>query len=389
MEQTFSNAQLVQGLINADLPTLQLIYTQIRPGVYRALANAGAGQEAVPAFFQLAITDAADLYRNGQINASDPLFESIEQLALAHFYHWSNAAPPAPLAHWLPDAEQLTDRRNQLYAWSKWNDMPPACHTEWEAGELSASCRASYEQALHLNAGGDTPLPSWPYTALERKTDYAVWKQVRQWDSYTEKGLTLDGETPPKPENKVNRYVMGGLLAAFGLFLLYSWITRPKAAGEIFKENFTPPPSLLADINRRFANDTSGIERPEACTEILQQADAYYAKQNYSATKDMLLDLMDNESLNACHSDACFGLCIVSLKQEDPAEALQYLAKIDNIEAYGEEVYWYQALSFVQIAKINVGTRPLAAKALKRFLEHTRNEERRQQAEKMLQEIGE
>ena len=82
-----------------------------------------------------------------------------------------------------------------------------------------------------------------------------------------------------------------------------------------------------------------------------------------------------------------FALGIISLKTNDPGEALQFLSKIDNIEVYGEDLYWYQALAFVQMAKRSASYRVVAQRAMERFLENTRNETRRKQGENMLKEL--
>jgi hypothetical protein len=99
------------------------------------------------------------------------------------------------------------------------------------------------------------------------------------------------------------------------------------------------------------------------------------------------MNMLDNEDLPGCRSDALFALGIVNLKREEPGEALQCLAKIDNIEAYGEDLYWYQSLAFVQLAKQSAGLRPVARKAVERFLENTRDEQRKIDAKKMLEQL--
>lgn len=410
-KHSFSDSALAEGLATADDAVLQLIYTDIRPGVLRAVVAEGADASDGGVFFQAALVDTAELIRSDTLPEGMPMYEALEEMTIAHFNAWLhdenaknitpleqevdgdeleqlNAAEPEVSNHWVPSSEHLAETRKHLYTWKKMGELRPSCTTELlrSGGESDSICRAELATALG-QPSTDTSLPSWAQTALNRQTDHQIWSKIRQYEQNLDKGLTIDGQEPPKKDNAIARYAFVFLLFATVGYILYAWINAPKPAGEIFKENFEPPQSLLADINRRFENDTSGIVRPEQCTELLQQADAFYAAKNYSGTKDILFQILDQEALGACHSDACFGLGLVFLKQNEPTDALQYFSKIDNVEAYGEDLYWYQALSFVQIAKMNANARPLALRAVERFLDNTNNEERKKQAEKMLLEL--
>ena len=117
------------------------------------------------------------------------------------------------------------------------------------------------------------------------------------------------------------------------------------------------------------------------------KAERFYGEKNYREAAAVLLEMREDESLEICQSDALFGLAIVNLTMGDPMQSLQYLAKIENIEAYGEDLYWYQSLAFVQLAKQNPGYRRPAKNAVERFLENTRNEARKTEAEVMLKDL--
>lgn len=397
--------------MTADDAVLQLIYTDIRPGVLRAVVAEGADASDGSVFFQAALVDTAELIRTGALPEGVPLYEALEEMTIAHFNAWLhdensknitkledeledseleqlNADAQEVSDHWGPGSEQLAETRKHIYTWKKMGELRPSCIPELlrTGGESDSICQAELATALG-QPSTDTSLPIWAQAALQRQTDHQIWSKVRMYEQNLEKGLTIDGQEPPKKDNAIARYAFLFLLFATLGYVVYSWINAPKPAGEIFKENFEPPQSLLADINRRFENDTSGIVRPEQCTELLQQADVLYGAKNYSGTKDILFQILERESLGACHSDACFGLGLVFLKQNEPTDALQYFSKIDNVEAYGEDLYWYQALCFVQIAKMNANARPLALRAVERFLENTNNEERKKQAEKMRLEL--
>lgn len=427
-EQIYSDQQLSEGLQQSDEGVIQHLYTQLRPVVQRAVAAAGGSSADGNAFFLAAVADMGQLLRQGKFPETVPFAEGLSQLAVAHFHSWgdnrkaatpSEAVPELPIPEmpgyesltpapeqlespeevtentaddlsWMPDGDALTETRKHIFAWKSMSKLHRGC-TEIVLEQPDNDTACKKELAVILHSSGDKPavdlsLPEWGEAAIRRKEDYQVWAKLRIYDQNLSRGLTIDG-ADRSSGNTVAKYVFLGLLAITLGYMVYAWINRPKPAGEIFKENFTPPESLLADINRRFENDTSGIVRPERCEELLEEADRFYSEKNYQAAMDPLGVMLEDESLPGCRSDALFALGIVSLKRNEPSETLQYLAKIDNIEAYGEDLYWYQALAFVQLAKSSANLRPVARKAVERFLENTKIEERRVQAEKMLQEL--
>jgi len=427
-EQLYSDQQLTEGLLQADEDVLQHLYTQVRPVVQRAVSAVGGSSADGNAFFLAAVADMAQLLRQGKFPETTSFAEGLAQLAVAHFQSWgdnrkaatpSEAVPELPIPHfsdyesltpkhgepdtvagdaenaatdlsWLPDSTALTETRKHIFAWKSMSKLHRGC-TEIVLEQPDNDTACKKELAVILHSSGDKPavefsLPDWGETAIRRKDDYLVWTKLRAYDHNISRGLTIDG-VERSSGSTVAKYLFLTLLAVTVGYMVYAWFNRPKPAGEIFKENFTPPESLIADINRRFENDTSGIVRPERCEELLREADKFYGEKNYQAAMDPLGVMLDNEDLPGCRSDALFAMAIVSLKRNEPSETLQYLAKIDNIEAYGEDLYWYQALAFVQLAKSSASLRPVARKAVDRFLENTKIEERRVQAQKMLEEL--
>jgi tetratricopeptide (TPR) repeat protein len=199
--------------------------------------------------------------------------------------------------------------------------------------------------------------------------------------------MPISNPLPPNPTNrKLTKWILYLLAAGLLLSAAYLWYQNYQLQA-LFDEHFQPPQQLLTDINRRFENDTTGLLRPEACQTLLKEADARYSEEQYEEAEKPLRQLLKEDGLEDCYSDGCFALAIVLLKQDKPEEALEYLAKIDNIEAYGEDLYWYQALAMVQLARQQPSLKSVAKGAVERFLENTRNEERRQQATKLLQEL--
>jgi hypothetical protein len=95
-----------------------------------------------------------------------------------------------------------------------------------------------------------------------------------------------------------------------------------------------------------------------------------------------------HEELAVCHSDALFYVGIIALVQEDPELTLECFSKIEDLEHFGEDIYWYQALAFVKLAEKNPLLRDKAARAVERARSNTQDSLRRVQAEKMLEHLA-
>lgn len=429
-DHLYSDQQLSEGFLKSDESVLQYIFLNLRPEILRAIAANGGSTADGNAFFLAAAADLSPLLLQGVIPENISFNEAFQQLALAHYRSWllqrQPTAPPAadtavvsdyqslakPLETadittdypdtvaeapqtlsetlWLPADTALTETRKHIFVWKAMGKLRKSCIDPLLSlsigdsvcrGELVTLLRAAGSQVAH-----DFTLPEWGEAALKRRNDYQVWEKLRRYEQNISRGLTIDGQDRSSG-NQIAKYVFLFLLLATLGYLVYAWINQPKPAAEIFNDNFEPPESLLADINHRFLHDTSGIVRPDACEVLLKEADTFYAKKEYDRAMVPLMNMLDNEDLPGCRSDALFALGIVNLKREEPGEALQCLAKIDNIEAYGEDLYWYQSLAFVQLAKQSAGLRPVARKAVERFLENTRDEQRKIDAKKMLEQL--
>jgi hypothetical protein len=74
---------------------------------------------------------------------------------------------------------------------------------------------------------------------------------------------------------------------------------------------------------------------------------------------------------------------------EQPELTLECISKIEDLERFGEDIYWYMALAYVKKAAIDPSEKEMAQRALERALSNTEIPERRIQAEKMLEELAE
>jgi hypothetical protein len=397
-----NSIQLAQGLADADPQALQMIFTELRPNTIRAVQLVGGSPADGNVFFQTALMDAAHMARNGNLPGHLPLQEAISTLAQLHFTQWASKhqdPPPLPIEEpeWAPTAAVLSETRKHIFVWKTLNKIEGNCRSALWVQPLDTTNQCTELLLQHLqtrkDSGADTPadttevLPEYAIAALERKADHKVWETMRHYEDNLAKGLNIDGSAPKQKDNTILKSALLMMVFMTIGMAVYQYINRTKPAEEVFEGNFAPPESLMDDLNRRLEHDSSDMVRPEICSQLFSEADAHYQKKNYSAAYDLLLQMINDDALAGCHSDGLFGLAIISLKREEPGDALQYLAKIDNIEAYGEDLYWYQALAFVQRAKQFKAATPAAVGAVNRFLENTRNEARRKQAEEMLENL--
>jgi tetratricopeptide (TPR) repeat protein len=161
------------------------------------------------------------------------------------------------------------------------------------------------------------------------------------------------------------------------------FIKRKKPAEAVgFSANFHPPTSLLADFRNRYPSQIDR-EASGACLRALEEADAFYTSGDLEAARDALLVLAIEEH-EACSADAWFYLGITSIAMREPGTALECLAKIDNLDDFGEDIYWYQALAFVQISEKKTSIKPRAIGALRRFVDTSRDSARVHQAVELL-----
>ncbi|MCB0532183.1 MAG: hypothetical protein H6574_12040 [Lewinellaceae bacterium] len=407
----FPNETYLNGLRDNPGPTLAVVYDEFRMPVIQAILDQGGTEESAAMAFQHAVNDAASMGRLGTLPEAVTFFPFLKALSLAHFnaakIHPADSNEPAteaaeiPVEHipGLPEKEALDQSRQKQFAWQKLQQLSPACRKiVMEAAESTAAdqteadaekqtgCRDAYLSLLATEDGAPLEeMPSWAATAIQDRDGFAVWQRTQTLEEEWKAG-------PPAPpeSNRIWRWAVGILLlvaVGYGVFQFYF---RPKTAAEVFADNFDPPTSLLADLETRYGaemgNDSSGAQ-PIECLMLLREADVYYQANKYEAALDPLTMIALGPS-SICQSDAWFFLGIIQLKLEDPVEAIRCLAKIEDLGRYGEDLYWYQALAFVQLAKENPMLRDKARGAVERTLGNTRDPKRRKQAEQMLRNLS-
>jgi tetratricopeptide (TPR) repeat protein len=350
--QNLSNEQYINGLREADEAVLEAVYAEFRQPVVRAVTALGGGEATGKAFFRTAVVETGRLNRAGELPAEVPFFFQIKNLALAHYKDWlAERGQPLPesepasdepdLTSVVPASEALRETRQKMDVWKK--------------GEQT---------------DGD---------------GYALWEKMRRIEHKFGNGETV------KPQGNFSRnlFILFVLLTIG--YVVYAWIDRTKTPAEVYDDNFTLPESIMADLRLRYGperGNDSVSARPNKCELILREADNFYKSNDYASAQAVLFQIVEDE-LAVCQSDAFFYIGIIALQQEEPELALECFSKIEDLEHFGEDIYWYQALAFVKLAETNPLLRDKAARAVERTRSNTQDSLRRVQAEKMLKHLAE
>ncbi len=184
------------------------------------------------------------------------------------------------------------------------------------------------------------------------------------------------------PKSNFNKYAMiffGTILASS---LIYNQFFRPKGN---FERAFSMPESIFEDLEKRYATDPDTVVAlPESCLEMVRTADQHYQKNELDEAQDLLLTMALDTSAG-CRSDAYFYLALIQLKKESPDVAVQCLTKIEEYSRFGDDIQWYMALAFVQMAEKNADREENAIRAMERVIESSQPEDRKETARKILE----
>lgn len=346
-----SNEQYINGLREADDNVLASIYAEFQKTVVRAVTALGGSGAAGNVFFQTALVEAAKQVKAVEVPAEMPFFSYLKTLAETHFGDWMAERgqsvpevatdPETPeISFELPSSEALRETRQKITAWRK--------------GEQT-------------DAEG-----------------YALWQKLKD----IERKTTGAAEDAPKSNFARNLLILFVLLTLG--YMAYVWYSRAKTPAEVYQDNFNPPESLVADLSLRYGSargNDSVTTRPNTCEFLLREADEFYKVKDYESAQGVLFEIL-SDSLAVCQSDALFYIGVIALAQEDAGLALECFAKIEDLEHFGEDIYWYQALAFVKLAEKNPLLRDKAARAVERTRSHTRDSLRREHADKMLEHLA-
>ncbi|HLP93522.1 MAG TPA: hypothetical protein VK168_05770 [Saprospiraceae bacterium] len=407
-QANFPNETYLDGLRNADASVVESLYHEFRQPVVRSVESLGGNFADGAAFFRVALIQTAGLVQSGQYPDAIPVEQFIRMLAMRQYLDWREEKLQVEQA--LPE---FTEEEQAV-----WQQMPGPSDLRSMRGMLKAK-REFYRQtvddqrsisslAISLSEGTPVGLENArERTAAYRKSlgataetsedilpDYAVKALTNEhfhriWSACEDVEQRLKpAQIPDNGENKTIKYAFLTLVVVSLGALLASWLFRDKTPEEVYQNNYQPPASIVADMEARYARDSIAPERPEACIIAFSEADAHYKQKDWRAAAEVLAGMMDDE-FKPCQSDALFYLAIVGLEMDRPQLSLECISKIEDLERFGEDIYWYMALAYVKIAAQNPSEKDMARRAVERALSNTEIPERRTQAEKMLKDLSE
>lgn len=392
------NHNLMDELRLPESGAVEYLYTQFRKSSSRAVEAAGGSHADGNTFFRIAVIQTCMLANQNMLPESTDFDTFLSALSTAHFRDWASernqytdtaGITPNEL---IPDAASRAHLRRLVRARRQWQKLDEKCRHEvataasLEVNFKDSACLGIYLKSVPelLPPDDKASLPPDARMALTNPLFKRVCDMVDQQESYT----ALNQRAAKPAEKRRNRLIAGAVLLTATSIALWTYLSAPKPAEDIFNENYTPPRSILEDKAERAARDSVAGTVPEVCEQVLEDADVYFKEKKWEEVIGTLILMADNEN-DMCKSDALFYMAIAGLQLENPELTLECLSKISDIDRYGEDLYWYQALAFVKIAAERPGKRSLARKAVERARSNTVIPERKIQAEKMLSELGE
>ncbi|MCC7466369.1 MAG: hypothetical protein IT261_08880 [Saprospiraceae bacterium] len=400
----FPNETYLNGLRSADPAVIEAMYHEFRPAVVKSVETMGGNYADGAAFFKVALLQTAEIIEAGNYHEEIPVEQFICNLAMRHFQDWRfekiqefPAMPPSAegervVRDQLPEESALRAFRGTVRAKREFNRLEYTDQkavldfaTQQKEGKevLPSVAFNNYLRLLGIpNAETVTELPPNALKALTDTHFHEIWTAAE--------GIELrlkSAQIPKEGENKTIKYAFITLMVLTLGYVLVSWLLRDQSPEEVYNENFNPPPSIIADIEKRYANDSIPPQWAPSCMEMFAQADDFYKKKEWRSAATVLAAMLE-ESSSDCQTDIYFYLAIVGLYLDRPELTLQCISKLDDLDRFGEDIYWYMALAYVKMAVLDPSEKDMARRALERAMSNTEIPERRIQAEKMLEDLS-
>jgi len=408
----FPNEIYLNGLRDADAAVIESLYNEFRQGIVRAVETAGGSYADGAAFFKAAVIQTTLMAQSGTYPGETPIFLWLKNLAIAHYRGWlfekGQDLPPKPehaeeeigIIKQLPSDEAMQELRTMVTSRRQFSRLPPQDQTQIlqvaaglvERGDESGfavkqtqkSSLDLYKKLLEKNLKTwEVPMPVATSKALTNPAFSQIWSICEGM----ERRLSAS-QIPERGDNRTIKYAFLAFLFLTVGYAVFSWVFRDRTPAEVYDNNFDPPASIVEDLKARYSQDSVPVNRPEACNMAFERADAHYRRKAWREAATELAEMMD-ASYAVCQSDALFYLSIIGLQLDRPELTLECIAKMEDLERYGEEIYWYMALAYVKIAANDPSEKDIALRAVQRALSNTEIPERRVQAEKMLKDLSE
>jgi len=409
---TFPNETYLNGLRNADLSVVDALYHEFRQPIAKAVQATGGTYADGGTFFRVAIIHTARLVHEDKYPVDAPIYLFLKNLSVAQYRDWlvekeqevPTIAVPSeeeiPVIASLPDSTSMLEVRLQIRAKRQFSKLQIEDQKNIQAlatlqaehrPEMAAINLAPYTKSIErlkilMGERGktwDTPLPSWVAIPLTDTLFHKTWSACEALER-----RMYSSQIPASNENKTIRNAFIFMLLLTVGYAAYTWIFRDKSPVEVYENNFNPPASIVEDMAQRYSKDSIAPLRPQVCIDKFNEADVYYKKKEWRDAATSLASMIE-DSLSVCQSDVFFYLSIVGLQLENPDLTLECISKIEDLDRYGEDIYWYMALAYVKMAAIDPEQKDIARRAVERALSNTEIPERRTQAEKMLEELAE
>ena len=407
---TFPNETYLNGLREADASVVDALYNEFRHPVTRAVESVGGSYADGNTFFRVALIQTARMVKADRYSPDLPIYPFLKNLAVAQYRDWLiekgqelHDLPEIPESETaiitaLPDQPEMQELRKQIRAKRQFSKLtvddqrqiqglanqliepdPEARTLDPNPSKLAVE---HYKNLLNeRQQDWEQTLPALVVTALTDTHFHQIWSACEALER-----RLYSSQIPDSGENKTirNAFILFVVLTLG--YAVFTWLNRDRTPAEVYNNNFQPPASIVEDLRQRYAKDSIPPVRPEACTIAFGEADAYYKKREWRDAASALAGMMD-DSLSVCQSDALFYLGIVGLQMDRPELTLECISKIEDLERFGEDIYWYMALAYVKIAAQDPSEKDIARRAVERALSNTEIPERRVQAEKMLEEL--
>lgn len=416
MDVHLPNQSYLEGLRNNDSNVLEAIFLAGQEPTAAAVQAMGGSRADGELMLQVGVLEMANALRQNDLPEDISFMTQVKNLALLHFIDWrvergltpeAEPAAHAGVALQVPTSEQLRTTRQYFVAWSKYARLAPDCQATlrselgWdyyrpqgaEEGQPHSAkfqdCVARYRELLGPSAtegAVQNGVPMWATTAIMDEKGYALWRKIQTAGKTV---VQQQVETRQRTQTRRNWIIVGTLVGIVLAYWLFSWLNRPSAA-VVYQDNFAPPQSLIADMQARYshlaADDSTTVHTP-ACEPLFETADRLYQQKQYGQAAQELEGMLEDE-LSPCRSDVLFYLGLIGLEMDQPAYSLSSFAKIEDLEHFGEDIYWYQAMAFVKMVEKDLEKKDTAVRALERAISNTQDTARREQAQRMLDKLN-
>ncbi len=382
--ESFSSKTYLDGLRADARFGSSVLYSLFREPVVRRLTARGFDEATGAYSFRLAVSDMGRMARDN-VALDTPVEVLLLQLSAAHADRLTSR--PSATSDFEPPVEEETlhSTRQKAVVWSAVAQLDADCrqHLLAEPHRTQGPCLEALRESLRSS---DVPADALA-AALSDAEGFRLWQYTEEQEQMWQKSTTAE---LPSEESHRNlwRWAVFAFISVIAVYAAYQVFFRPKTLAELYAGNFKPPRSLMADWEQRHRDKEIAVTPPsEDCLLFLQKADVFYQAGDYARAIDPLL-LVVLDTASTCQSDAWLYLGLIHLHLKDPISAIQCLTKIEDLERFGEDIYWYQVMAYLQIAQSSPHQRERIAKAIELAIPNLHSPERRAQAEVLLENLS-